>query len=134
VVTFALSGSFLFLLTAVLYGVLAAGKPYGALVAGVKAAVLPKALRPLCVIILFLQLTGMVVLLQTAGIVPLIFSEKATHIICCAFGAYSFISTIPNLFSCKPEQGHIATLLSLITALCCIVTALGASGALPNLL
>jgi len=122
---FAILGAAAFAAVAVLTVLVACGLPFGEFTMGGKHKVLPKPFRIAALVSFVVQLFAIVIVLQAGGYVPLLFSFKATKIICIAFAAYLSLNTIMNLSSKSKKERYVATPLSALAAVCFWVAGLG---------
>ncbi len=116
-------GAVLFLVIAVMTVLVACGLPLGEFTMGGQHKVLPKQLRIMAVVSLFIQLFAVVIVLQAGGFIPLWFSLKVTKYICFAFAAYLSLNTLMNLFSKSKKERYVMTPLSLAAAICFWISA-----------
>ncbi|MCA0972183.1 hypothetical protein LCM20_16365 [Halobacillus litoralis] len=117
-------GSISLLFVAVLYILLAFGLPYGDFAMGGKYTVMPVSLRIACSISVLIQVAAMIFLLQTGQIVSISFIAPIAREVCYVFAVYLFFNTVMNFFSRSKKEKLVMTPLSLLTAICFLITAL----------
>jgi len=117
-------GAALFTIVAVMTILVAFGAPLGEFTMGGKHKILPKKYRIMAILSFLIQLFAIVIILQAGGILMLWFSQKITKYICVFFAVYLFINTIANFLSSSKKEKYFATPLSLVAAICFLVTAL----------
>lgn len=117
-------GSISFLSVAILYIMLVLGLPYGEFAMGGKYKVLPKQMRVACALSVLIQVIGMLSLLQTGNVISIGLSQNITKGVCFFFSAYLMLNTIMNLVSKSKKEKFVMTPLSLITAICFLLTAM----------
>lgn len=119
-------GALVFGIATIIYILLALGFPLGEFALGGKYKVMPIQFRIVCAISVLIQLFAIVIILQTGGIIPLLFSLKATKMICFFFAAYLSLNSIMNALSNSEKEKFIVTPLSVIAAVCFWITAFNA--------
>ena len=117
-------GSIVFLIAIILYVLLALGLPYGEFAMGGKYKVLPKQMRIICAISVFIQLFGVLSLLQTGNIINIDLLEPVSRGVSYFFAIFLSLNTIINAFSKSKKERFVMTPLSLIAAICFFLTAI----------
>ncbi|MFZ0368904.1 MAG: hypothetical protein WAM07_04780 [Halobacillus sp.] len=117
-------GSITFLAIAILYVLLALGLPYGEFAMGGKYKVLPKQMRIACAISVLIQLAAILFILQAGHVISIDLIAPIARGACYFFAFYLFLNTVMNLFSKSNKEKLVMTPLSLITAICFLMTAL----------
>ncbi|NLK95471.1 MAG: hypothetical protein GX275_09840 [Clostridiales bacterium] len=121
---FSILGAILFFLVALLSVMVSLGLPLGEFTMGGQYKILPKKYRIMAIFSVIIQLFAIVIILQAGGFIQLWFSIKVIKYICIFFAVYLFLNTIMNLLSKSKKEKYVMTPLSLITAICFLVTAL----------
>lgn len=116
----------LFCVPIVIYVLLALGFPLGELALGGKYKVMPPQLRIVCAALVLVELFAIMIILQIGGIIPLLFSMKATKMICFFFAAYLSLNTIMCIFSYSKKEKYISAPLAALLAMCCWILGFGA--------
>lgn len=116
----------LFCVPIVIYVLLALGFPLGELALGGKYKVMPPQLRIVCAALVLVELFAIMIILQIGGIIPLLFSMKATKMICFFFAAYLSLNTIMCMFSYSKKEKYISAPLAALSAMCCWILGFGA--------
>lgn len=116
-------GAVLFGLIATMTVLVACGMPLGEFTMGGQHKILPKKFRVVAVISVVIQIFAMIIILQAGGFIPLWLSFKVTKYICFFFAAYLSLNTIMNMFSKSRKEKYVMTPLSLIVAICFLITA-----------
>ncbi|MBU5677759.1 hypothetical protein KQI88_15170 [Alkaliphilus sp. MSJ-5] len=119
-------GALVFGIATIIYVLLALGFPLGEFALGGKYKVMPIQFRIVCAISVLVQLFAIVIILQAGGIISLLFSLKATKMICFFFAAYLSLNSIMNALSNSKKEKFIVTPLSIIAAVCFWITAFNA--------
>ena len=114
----AIIGAGVFSIVIVLSFLIVCGFPLGELTMGGQYKVFPKKLRIILVMQLILQIFFVVIVLQMGGLIPFLFSENATKIICIIMAVYLSFNTIMNFISKSKKEKYIMTPLSAISAVC----------------
>lgn len=122
----AIIGSITISFIAILYITLVLGLPYGEFAMGGKYTVMPKAMRVMCAISVFVQIFAMIILLQTGNVLTTKIPDNVAKIGCYVFAIYLVLNTIMNAISKSKKEKYIMTPLAAITAICFFVTAIGA--------
>ncbi len=115
---YAIIGASLFFAIVIMTTLVALGFPLGEFTMGGQYRVLPKKLRVMAVVSVFIQLFALVIVLQAGGFLPLWFSPRSTRYICFFFAAYLSLNTVMNLSSMSKKEKYVMTPLSLIAAIC----------------
>ncbi len=122
----AIIGSISISFIAILYITLVLGLPYGEFAMGGKYTVMPKLMRVMCAISVFVQIFAMIILLQTGNLLTTKIPYNVAKIGCYAFAVYLVLNTIMNAISKSKKEKYIMTPLAAITAICFFITAMGA--------
>ncbi|MGR9049577.1 hypothetical protein ACQ4XT_13210 [Halobacillus faecis] len=117
-------GSAALLSVAVLYVLLAFGLPYGDFAMGGKYKVLPKPMRVACAGSVWIQLAAILFILQVGNVISIDFLAPISKAACYFFAGYLFLNTALNALSNSNKEKLVMTPLSLITAVCFLITAL----------
>lgn len=117
-------GSAAFFGVAVLYLLLAMGLPYGDLAMGGKYKTMPKQMRVACAVSVAIQLVAILFVLQAGDVISIDSLEAIASGVCYFFAAYLFINTLMNVMSKSKKEKMIMTPLSLVTAICFLLTAM----------
>jgi hypothetical protein len=120
----AILGAFLFAIVAVMTIFVSLGAPLGEFTMGGRYKVLPKKLRIMAVVAFLIQMFAIIIILQAGGVLALWFSKRITRYICIFFAVYLFLNTIANFFSKSKKEKYFATPLSIVAAICFLITAL----------
>lgn len=121
----AILAAILFSVIAILTALVACGLPLGEFTMGGQHKVLPKRFRIMAVVSFVIQLFALAIVLQAGGVIALWFSYNVTKYICLFFAAYLSLNTVMNLLSKSKKEKYVMTPLSLFTAVCFWITALG---------
>ena len=121
----AIIGSITISFIAILYITLVLGLPYGEFAMGGKYTVMPKSMRVMCAISVFVQIFAMIILLQTGNVLATKIPDNVSKIGCYVFAGYLVLNTIMNAISKSKKEKYIMTPLAAITAICFFVTAMG---------
>ena len=122
----AIVGSVIFFLISILYVLIALGLPLGEFVMGGKYRSMPNNMRYVIGFSALVQWFAIIVLLQTAGLIPLLFSARATRGICFFFAVFLSLNVVMNLFSQSKKEKYTMTPLSIIVAVSFWLTAFAA--------
>ena len=118
-------GAGLLLVVIILSILLICGFPLGELTMGGRyKGVWPKELRIIAIGQLLVQLFALYILLAAGAVVPMLFLEKVTKIICFVFAAFFVSNTFMNLFSKSKKEKYIMTPMSAIEVICFLVVGL----------
>ncbi|WLR46456.1 hypothetical protein LC065_12805 [Halobacillus litoralis] len=120
----ALIGSIALFSVAILYVLLASGFPYGDFAMGGKYKVLPKPMRVASAISVWIQLAAILFILQVGNVISIDFMAPMAKGACYFFALYLFLNTVMNALSNSNKEKLVMTPLSLITAVCFLITAL----------
>ena len=121
---FAIIGTIVFAIIAVMTILVACGLPLGEFTMGGQYRVLPKKLRVFAVASFIVQLFAITIILQAGGLISLWFSIRVTKYICLFLAAYLSTNVFMNLFSKSKKEKYIMTPLSLIATICFWIVAL----------
>ncbi|MCD7899850.1 MAG: hypothetical protein LUH22_08240 [Bacteroides sp.] len=116
--TYAIIGSFLLALLAILSLALLFGAPMGEYALGGKHKVLKGKERFMAVFAFCIQVFGIFVLLRGSGILDAPLSGKAINICLYIYAGYLSLNVLMNLASKSQKEKLIMTPLAAITALC----------------
>ncbi len=117
-------GSIVFLFATILYVLLALGLPYGEFAMGGKYKTMPKQMRIICFVSIFLQLFGILSLLQTGNIIYIDLLEPISRGVTFFFAVYLTLNTIMNALSKSKKERCVMTPLSLLATICFWFTAI----------
>ncbi|WP_409295676.1 hypothetical protein V1498_19770 [Peribacillus sp. SCS-26] len=117
-------GSAAFFAVAVLYILLALGLPYGDFAMGGRYKVMPRQMRVVCLISVCLQFVAILILLQAGHVIAVDALRSMATGACYVFAFYLTVNTIFNAFSKSKKERLVMTPLSLLTAICFLVTAM----------
>ncbi|WP_409290460.1 hypothetical protein [Peribacillus sp. SCS-37] len=117
-------GSLAFFAVAVLYILLVLGFPYGDFAMGGRYKVMPKQMRIACFISVCIQFAAILFLLQAGHVIAIAALRSMATGACYVFAFYLIINTIMNAFSKSKKERLVMTPLSLLTAICFLVTAM----------
>lgn len=117
-------GSLTFAAVSILYLLLAAGLPYGAYAMGGKHIVMPKQQRVACASSVLIQWFAVLCILQAGDIIEIEVIASIAIGACFFFACYLLLNTIMNAFSKSRKEKLTMTPLSLLTAVCFLITAL----------
>lgn len=120
----AIIGAGLFSITIIISILLICGLPLGELTMGGQYKVFSGKLRIVLVVQLILQVFFVITILQAGGLIPLWFSYKNTKIVCIVMAVYLSLNTVMNSISKSKKEKYIVTPLSLLSAICFLITAL----------
>jgi hypothetical protein len=121
----AIIGSITFSFAIVTYVLIALGLPYGEFAMGGKYRIVPKGKRFIFGVSILIQLVAIIVVLQTAGVIPLLFPQGITRGVCYFFAAYLTLNIFANAVSKSKKEKYVMTPISIITAACFWITAIG---------
>lgn len=99
------------------------GLPFGEFTMGGRHRIVPKNLRYLSAITLFIQLFSVMIVIQSGGIIPLLFSPNTTNVICIILASFLSLNVVMNVISKSRKERYIMTPLSLLIAICFWFTA-----------
>lgn len=121
---FSIIGTAVFSFIILLCILLIFGAPLGEFSMGGQFKTLPKKLRFVAFFMLLSQVFAAIILLQAGSFLPLWFSVKTTRIICNVFAGYLAINSVANLFSPSKKEKYVMTPLSILAAVCFLITAI----------
>ena len=120
----AIIAAVLFSIITILNILLILGLPLGEFTMGGQNKVLPEKLRIVAVFTLLIQIFAIIIVLQAGGYLTQWFSIRTTKILCFAYAVFLLINTFMNLISYSKKEKYTMTPLSLVSAICFLLTAI----------
>lgn len=119
---YALLGALLFSFVAILTLLVTFGFPLGEYTLGGAHKVLPKHMRIATGISFIIQIFAVLIILYVGNMITLPLSYTAAKWICLFFAIYLVVNTAMNFFSNSKKEKYVMTPLSLICAICYLLT------------
>ena len=117
-------GSVAFLLPVILYVLLVLGFPYGEFAMGGQHKVMPKRMRVVCAISIFVQVFAILTLLQTGNVIFIGLPQGISKGLCYFFAIFITLNTIANAVSKSKKEKIVITPFSLVVTICFWFTAI----------
>ncbi len=121
---FSIIGAALFSAIAIMTVLVACGLPLGEFTMGGQHKILPNKFRIMAIVSVAIQIFAIVIVLQAGGFISLWFSPSITKYICFFFAAYLILNSLMNLISKSKKEKYVMTPLSVVAAVCFLITAI----------